>query len=122
VTLWLVLLTRFCETTFEDSLEALHGEQEKDDMYHPAQIYDRVPGKFRVGQKVRILHGFRGLIAEIIEDRGPIGAHRRRLYAVKFRVDPWNEYSTEMPEDSLEAVSDEINSTELPENGAAAKA
>jgi hypothetical protein len=65
------------------------------------------PGKFRVGQRVRILYGRPGTIAEVVEDRGPLGIGGRRLYGVRFRVDPWNEITTERPEDALEAVEDE---------------
>jgi hypothetical protein len=67
-------------------------------------VPDKTPGKFRVGDRVRILHGFRGLIGEIVEDRGRIGVRGRRLYGVKIRVDEWNEHTTELPEESLEAV------------------
>ena len=70
-------------------------------------IPDKTPGKFRVGDRVRILHGFRGLIGEIVEDRGPIGVRGRRLYAVKMRLDEWNEQTTELPEESLEALNGE---------------
>ena len=68
------------------------------------QVPNQKPGKFRVGDRVRILHGFRGMIAEVIEDRGPIGFRGRRLYTVKLRLDPWNEHTSELPEESLEAV------------------
>lgn len=68
------------------------------------QVPNLPPGKFRVGDRVRILHGFRGVIAEIIEDRGTIGVRGRRLYGVKFRADEWNDVTTELPEESLEAV------------------
>src|SRR5437773_1377397 len=68
------------------------------------QVPGRPPGKFRVGDRVRILHGFRGVIGEVIEDRGPIGVLGRRLYGVKFRLDEWNEETTELPEESLEPV------------------
>lgn len=71
------------------------------------QVPFKKPGKFRVGQRVRLLYGWRGAIAEVVEDRGPLGVGGRRLYGVRFRVDPWNEISTELPEDSLEAVADE---------------
>jgi len=68
------------------------------------QVPEKTPGKFRVGDRVRILHGFRGVIGEIVEDRGPIGVRGRRLYAVKMRLDEWNEHTTELPEESLEAA------------------
>jgi hypothetical protein len=68
------------------------------------QVPDKTPGKFRVGDRVRIRHGFRGMIAEVVEDRGRIGVGGRRLYAVKFRLDEWNEHTSELPEESLEPV------------------
>src|SRR5262249_39549064 len=37
----------------------------------------------RVSDRVRMLHGFKGMIAEVIEDRGYIGVGGRRLYRVK---------------------------------------
>jgi hypothetical protein len=67
-------------------------------------VPDKTLGKFRVGDRVRIRHGFRGMIAEVVEDRGRIGVGGRRLCAVKMRLDEWNEQSTELPEDSLEAL------------------
>jgi len=73
------------------------------------QVPGQSPGKFRVGQKVRMKHGFRGMIGEVIEDRGPIGVRGRRLYSVKLRLDPWNEHTSEYPEESLEAVTDGAN-------------
>ncbi len=79
------------------------------------QVPGQPPGKFRVGQRVRPKHWFKGLIAEVIEDRGNIGIGGRRLYGVKVRVDPWNEHTTELPEESLEAVADGPDSTPEPE-------
>ena len=73
------------------------------------QVPDKTPGKFRVGDRVRILHGFRGMLAEVIEDRGRIGAGGRRFYAVKLRLDEWNEHTTELSEESLEPVKAEPN-------------
>jgi hypothetical protein len=70
------------------------------------QVPGQTPGKFRIGQSVRLKHGFQGMIGEVVEDRGPIGVNRRRLYAVKLRLDPWNELTSELPEESLEAVPD----------------
>jgi hypothetical protein len=75
------------------------------------QIPNLPPGKFRVGQRVRVKHGFRtatgeGPIGEVVEDRGPIGVGGRRLYHVRLRPDPWSEHIVVRPEESLEAVSD----------------
>ena len=69
------------------------------------RVPDKIPSKFRVGDRVRILHGFRGVIADVIEDRGRIGVRGRRLYRVKFRLDEWDEHTSELPEESLEAVA-----------------
>jgi hypothetical protein len=49
---------------------------------------------------LRIKHGSRGMIAEVVEDRGTISVHRGRLYAVRLRLDPRNESTTERSEDS----------------------
>jgi hypothetical protein len=70
------------------------------------QIPGLPPGKFRVGQAVRFKHSWRGLIGEVVEDRGPIGVGGSRLYGVRLRVDPWNEFTVERDEDSLEPVLD----------------
>jgi hypothetical protein len=35
------------------------------------QVPGQTPGMFRVGDRVRIMHGFRGMIGEVVEDRGP---------------------------------------------------
>jgi hypothetical protein len=70
-------------------------------------VPDKTPGKFRVGDRVRLLHGFDGLVGEVVEDRGAIGVRGRRLYAVKLQPDQWNELITEVPEESLAAVAPE---------------
>jgi hypothetical protein len=67
-------------------------------------VPEKTPGKFHVGDRVRVLHGFRGLIGEVVEDRGAIGYRGQRLYAVKLQLDSWNELTTEFPEESLEPV------------------
>jgi hypothetical protein len=68
------------------------------------QIPRKTQGKFKVGDRVRILHGWPGMIAEVVEDRGPLGIGGTRLYGVRFRVDEWNEFHTERHEDSLEKI------------------
>ncbi|MBI1916364.1 MAG: hypothetical protein HYS12_16775 [Planctomycetes bacterium] len=63
-----------------------------------------VPPRFRVGDRVRILHGWVGLLGEVVEDRGNLGVGGERIYGVHMKVDQWNEMTTEFPESSLEAV------------------
>jgi hypothetical protein len=69
-------------------------------------VPNKTPGKFRVGDRVRLKYGFRGAIAEVIEDRGNILKGGRRLYGVKVFIDGGSEYITERPEESLEAVEE----------------
>jgi hypothetical protein len=61
------------------------------------QVPGQDPGKFQVGQAVRLKHGFRGMIGEVVEDRGPIGVRGRRLYAVKLRLDRGTNLSSSDP-------------------------
>lgn len=58
---------------------------------------------FRVGDRVRILYGFRGVVGEVVEDRGKLGAGGERIYAVHMKMDQWNEMTTEFPESVLQA-------------------
>ncbi|MHB1559574.1 MAG: hypothetical protein ACYC61_19170 [Isosphaeraceae bacterium] len=63
--------------------------------------------RFRPGDWVTFQYGVRPVFAQIVEDRGPLGANRRRLYRVRLDWD-FNESSDfEMPEDEMEkAVPD----------------
>ena len=58
-----------------------------------------IPPRFQVGDRVRILYGFRGVIGEIVEDRGNLGVGGRRIYAVRMTMDPWIEMTSEFRED-----------------------
>jgi hypothetical protein len=55
--------------------------------------------------------GFRGMIGEVVEDRGPVGVRGRRLYVMRLRLDPWNEDTTELAKDALEAAVGGLTST-----------
>lgn len=68
------------------------------------QVPYKTPGKFKVGDRVRVLHGFRGAIGEVVEDRGNLGVKGGRIYAVTMRMDEWNDLTTEFPEESLELI------------------
>jgi hypothetical protein len=57
--------------------------------------------RFRVGDKVRILYGFRGAVGEVVEDRGNLGVGGERIYAVRL-MEPWSEMTTELPERAFE--------------------
>jgi hypothetical protein len=59
---------------------------------------------FRVGDHVRIDFGRRKLTGVIVEDRGPLGVHGRRLYQVDLPMDPSEPMSVELPEDEMELI------------------
>jgi len=65
------------------------------------------PAKFRLGDWVTFRYGVRPVFAQIIEDRGPLGADRRRLYRIRVDWDLDESTEFEMPEDEMErAVPD----------------
>jgi hypothetical protein len=64
------------------------------------------PPKFRLGDWVTFRYGVRPVHAQIIEDRGQLGADRRRLYRIRFEQELDLELNEpvefEMPEDEME--------------------
>jgi hypothetical protein len=65
------------------------------------------PPKFRLGDWVTFHYGAWPVVAQIIEDRGPLGVGRRRLYRIRFDQELNEPISFEMPEDDMEkAVPD----------------
>jgi hypothetical protein len=63
--------------------------------------------KFRLGDWVTFQYGVRPVFAQIIEDRGPLGANRRRLYRIRIDWELNESTDFEMPEDEMEkAVPD----------------
>jgi hypothetical protein len=65
-------------------------------------IKHKTIGKFRVGDKVRIPHGWGGIIGTITEDFGNIGAGQRRLYDVKVPLE--DEPEITLGDDDMELV------------------
>lgn len=65
------------------------------------------PAKFRLGDWVTFQYGVRPVFAQIIEDRGPLGRERRRLYRIRLDQELNEPIDFEMPEDEMErAVPD----------------
>jgi hypothetical protein len=60
--------------------------------------------RFRVGDWVSFPYGSRQESAQIIEDRGLLGVHGRRLYRVRLGIDQEDPTTFEMPEENLEAA------------------
>lgn len=61
--------------------------------------------RFRVGDWVSLLYGPRRVLAQIIEDRGPLGVNRRRLYRIHLGQDADEPLAFEVPEEDLEAAA-----------------
>jgi hypothetical protein len=61
--------------------------------------------RFSVGDWVSFPYGARALVAQVIEERGPLGVKRRRLYRVRVGGEGGEADSFEMPEDELNIVS-----------------
>jgi hypothetical protein len=63
--------------------------------------------KFRLGDWVTFQFGVKPAFAQIIEDRGPLGVNRRRLYGIRLDQELNEPFVFEMPEDEMEkAVPD----------------
>lgn len=60
--------------------------------------------RFRVGDWASFRYGSRRVWAQIVEDRGPIGVNRRRLYRVQIGDEQSEVVTFEVPEDELESV------------------
>lgn len=63
--------------------------------------------RFRRGDRVRFRRGLGFMEGIVSEDRGPIGANGRRLYGVKFLIEPDAEETsyTELPAVEMELVA-----------------
>src|SRR5262245_48931363 len=61
-------------------------------------------GKFRVGDWVTFPYGLGQVVAQIIEDRGPLGFNRRQLYRVRLDMDSTEPHEFELPEDEMDVV------------------
>jgi hypothetical protein len=61
--------------------------------------------RFRVGDWVSFLFGADHPVAQIVEDRGPIGYKGRRLYTIRWRVSPDLTQTFDFPEENLEPAS-----------------
>jgi hypothetical protein len=60
--------------------------------------------RFRVGDWVSFLYGTRRAVAQVVEDRGPLGVKGRRLYGIRLEQAPDISTTFEMPEELLEST------------------
>ncbi len=59
------------------------------------------PPRFRVNDWVSLLYGPRTVLAQIIEDRGPLGVRGRRLYRIRLALGQEEPTTFEAPEEDL---------------------
>jgi hypothetical protein len=64
----------------------------------------RSTSRFKVGDWVSFHYGTRQVWAQVIEDRGPLGVNRRRIFRIRLDRDPDEPFAFELPEDDLEAA------------------
>jgi hypothetical protein len=60
--------------------------------------------RFRVGAWVSFFYGTQPVWAQVIEDRGPLGVNRRRLYRIRLDWESDEPIAFEVPEDDLVAA------------------
>lgn len=82
-------------------------------LYNPR----RKPGRFRIGDRVRITRGFTGSEAEILEDHGHLGPHNQRVYTIRVKGEGMEEFVIDYPEDELEPFPNEQSAAKAAENG-----
>src|SRR3954465_4682700 len=61
--------------------------------------------RFRTGDWVSFPFGTRRVFAQVIEDRGPLGVNRRRLYRVRLDEGEGEPDAFEIPEEDLTAAA-----------------
>ena len=61
--------------------------------------------RFRVGDWVSVLGAVGPKLAQVIEDRGPIGFRGRRLYTIRLEISPEAVLTPEVPEDEMEPAA-----------------
>jgi hypothetical protein len=60
--------------------------------------------RFHVGDWVTLPYGPQRVLAQVVEDRGPLGVRRRRLYRVRLDQDETEAGTFEVREEFLEAA------------------
>jgi hypothetical protein len=59
---------------------------------------------FKKGDRISFLFGTTPVSGQIIEDRGCLGVVGRRLYGIRFEINPEDPRYIEMPEEEITAV------------------
>jgi len=58
--------------------------------------------RFRKGDRVSFLFGAGAVTGQVIEDRGRLGVGGRRLYGIRFEINPGEPAHIEMPEERVD--------------------
>jgi hypothetical protein len=69
-------------------------------------VRGRQPGRFRVGDQVRITRGFTSAEAELLEDHGPLGPDNQRFYTIRVKMPDIEEFIIDYPEDEMEPLAE----------------
>ena len=70
--------------------------------------------RFRVGDWVTLQYGLRKILAEVVEDRGPLNLHGLRSYRIRPNLGRDESEATEGHE--FEAIEDDLEAAEPPES------
>jgi hypothetical protein len=65
------------------------------------------PPLFKKGDHVSFLFGMGSVTGEVVEDRGCLGIGGRRLYGIRFEINPGDQAYIEVPEEELTAAAAE---------------
>jgi len=68
-------------------------------------VTKQAKGRFKVGDWVSFQYGIRTIVAQVTEDRGLIGAKKRRFYGIRMVDEFGQEDSFELPEEELERTT-----------------
>ncbi len=69
--------------------------------------------RFKVGDWVTFPFGTRNAVAQVIEDRGPIGVKGRRLFRIEITWDDREPDRFEMPEDEMMPAAPPTNTVKM---------
>jgi hypothetical protein len=66
-----------------------------------AAIKHKQPGRYHIGDRLRVRYGLPGAVAEVVEDHGPLGVGGRRFYTVRLTREDMEDLVIDWPKDEL---------------------
>jgi hypothetical protein len=77
-------------------------------------VAKKMKARFQIGDWVSFLYGPRQVHGKVVEDRGPLGAHGRRIFLVQADIGQDEEATFEVPEDNLDEFTQAIEDEPSP--------